>query len=123
VPTEFEIAVVDRGRGPQLSTSRITVQDLLPYFQFGYTHDQIIRDVMPSLSIAEIETAKRYVDEHRDDVLEVDRRIRERNATHKNSPEVEEILRRGRQKALERLQAFHNHRGEGTNGEGCFGVR
>jgi hypothetical protein len=24
--------IVDRGRGPQLSTSRITVQDLVPYF-------------------------------------------------------------------------------------------
>ncbi len=27
------IEIVDRGRGPQLSTSRITVQDLVPYFQ------------------------------------------------------------------------------------------
>ena len=27
-----EIQIVDRGRGLQLSTSRITVQDLVPYF-------------------------------------------------------------------------------------------
>ncbi len=27
------IAIIDRGRGPQLSTSRVTVQDLVPYIQ------------------------------------------------------------------------------------------
>jgi hypothetical protein len=32
-----EIAIVDRGRGLQLSTSRITVQDLVPYFQRGWS--------------------------------------------------------------------------------------
>ena len=38
------IELVDRGRGLQLSTSRITVQDLVPYFQQGYSHDEIARD-------------------------------------------------------------------------------
>lgn len=28
-----DIQIVDRGRGLQLSTSRVTVQDLVPYFQ------------------------------------------------------------------------------------------
>lgn len=50
-----EITIVDRGRGPQLSTSRITIQDLFPYFEMGYTPEQIIREAMPSLSAAEIE--------------------------------------------------------------------
>lgn len=30
------IELVNRGRGLQLSTSRVTVQDLVPYFQDGY---------------------------------------------------------------------------------------
>lgn len=34
---DTEVVIVDRGRGPQLSTSRITVQDLFPYFQLGYS--------------------------------------------------------------------------------------
>ncbi len=72
-----EITIVDRGRGPQLCTSRVTVQDLLPYFQLGYTDEQIIQDVMPSLSVAEIEVARCYVEEHREEVLEEDRQIRE----------------------------------------------
>ena len=37
------IELVDRGRGLQLSTTRITVQDLVPYFQEGCSHDEIIR--------------------------------------------------------------------------------
>ncbi|HET6880470.1 MAG TPA: hypothetical protein VFI31_09965 [Pirellulales bacterium] len=76
-----EISIVDRGRGPQLSTSRITIQDLFPYFESGYTPEQIIREAMPSLSVPEIEIARRYVEEHREDVVAEDRLIREWNAT------------------------------------------
>jgi uncharacterized protein (DUF433 family) len=115
---EHEITIVDRGRGPQLSTSRITVQDLLPYFQLGYPHEQIIREAMPSLSVAEIEIAKKYFDEHREEVLEVQRQIRQRNATRKNSPEAEEIVRQGRLKVLARLAVIHNRPAEIAHGEG-----
>lgn len=115
-----EISILDRGRGPQLSTSRITVQDLLPYFQLGYPHERIIREVMPSLSVAEIEAAQRYVEEHREEVLEEDRRIRERNATRKNSPEVQEILRQGREQRLAWLAA-RNLRGESSHVDGRSG--
>lgn len=114
---EREITIVDRGRGPQLSTSRITIQDLFPYFQLGYPPEQIIDEAMPSLSVAEIEVAQRYVDEHLPEVLEEDRLIRERNATRKNSPEVEEILRKGREKVRERLAYYRNLRSESANGE------
>ena len=48
-----EITLVDRGRGLQLSTSRITVHDLVPYFQEGCSHDEIIR-WLPSLTPEEI---------------------------------------------------------------------
>lgn len=107
-----EIAIIDRGRGPRLSTSRVTIQDLFPYFEMGYTPEQIIREAMPSLSVAEIEVARRYVDEHREEVLEEDRLIREWNATRRNSPEVEEILRKGREKVRERLAYYRKLRGD-----------
>ena len=38
-----EITIVERGRGPQLSTSRITVQDIVPYVQDGEPDDEIPR--------------------------------------------------------------------------------
>ena len=105
---ERDITIIDRGRGPQLSTSRITIQDLFPYFQLGYSHEQIIREAMPSLTVAEIEVAKRYVDDHLDEVLEEDRLIREYNATRKNPPWVEEVLRQGREQRLAWLERRRN---------------
>ena len=79
---DTDITIIDRGRGPQLSTSRITVQDLVPYFRSNCSYEEI-RQVMPILSIAEIQAVERYVDEHREEVMEVDRRIRERNANRR----------------------------------------
>lgn len=112
-----EISIIDRGRGPQLSTGRITIQDLFPYFEMGYTSEQIIREAIPSLSVAEIEVARRYVEEHREEVVEVDRQIRERNATRKNPPEIEKILETGHSKVLERLEYYRKLREQGPNGK------
>jgi uncharacterized protein (DUF433 family) len=87
-------AIVDLGRGPQLAGTRITVQDIFPYFQAGYSPEEIAQ-VMP-ITPDEIAAVRQYIDEHREKVLEIDRRIRERNATRRNSPEVETILRQAR---------------------------
>jgi uncharacterized protein (DUF433 family) len=115
-----ETTIINRGRGPQLSTSRITVQDIVPYFQLDYSYDQI-REIMPSLSVAEIQVVERYFNEHREEVLEVDRRIRARNATRKNPPEVEEILRRGREQLRTRLAAIQERKANGQHVEGRTG--
>ena len=45
-----ELTLVDRGRGLQLSSSRITVHDLVPYFQDGCSYDEIIRWLPSALS-------------------------------------------------------------------------
>jgi len=56
---ETDIHLVDRGRGLQLSTSRITVQDLVPYFQEGCSNEEIIRWI-PTLTVEEIAVVERY---------------------------------------------------------------
>ena len=71
-----EIAIVDRGRGLQLSTSRITVQDLVPYFQEGAGDDDIRRWI-PSLTPEEISVVREYYSTHKEELDEQDRRIRE----------------------------------------------
>jgi uncharacterized protein (DUF433 family) len=111
-----EITIVDKGRGPQLSTSRITVQDLVPYLQLKYGYDEIL-EIMPTLSVAEIRAVERYVEEHRDEVMEEDRRIRERNATRRNPPHVEEIFRRTREKWPALKAAYRKYYGEEANGD------
>ena len=69
------IQIVDRGRGPQLSTSRITVQDLLPYLQQNSSPAEI-QEAMPTLSLEEIQVIERYVQDHYEEVMEQDRKIR-----------------------------------------------
>src|SRR5947207_8928774 len=94
------ILIVDRGRGPQLSTSRITVQDLVPYLLDKSSYLEI-QETMPSLSVAEIQVIERYVQDHFQEVIAQDRRIRDRAAARRKPLEVEEKERKERRERLE----------------------
>jgi uncharacterized protein (DUF433 family) len=93
------IEIVDCGRGPQLSTSRVTVQDLVPYFQEGCAHGEIIRWI-PTLTAEEIAVVERYYREHQEQLDEEDRLIRERSSQNKNPPWVEKALEDARAERL-----------------------
>jgi uncharacterized protein (DUF433 family) len=69
------IQVVDQGRGPQLSTSRITVQDLLPYYREDASNDQI-RQWIPSLTDDEIAVLKDYIRDNWEEVLQTEKEIK-----------------------------------------------
>lgn len=103
------IAIIDRGRGPQLSTSRITVQDVVPYLQRQCTYEQIL-EIMPVLTLEEIKVIERYVQENYGAVMEQDRRIRERAAARRNSPEIEAIRKQGAAKMAELREQFAKQR-------------
>jgi phage terminase Nu1 subunit (DNA packaging protein) len=70
-----EIIIVDRGRGKQSST------------------------------VAEIQFLRQYIADHLQEVADEDRRIRERNATLRNPPEVMEILHSARRERRARMAA------------------
>src|SRR5437762_820617 len=72
-----DIEIVDRGRGLQFSTSRVTVQDLVPYFQDSCSDEEIIRWI-PTLTHEEIAVIERYYREHQPELDEEDVRIRAR---------------------------------------------
>ena len=76
---QTEITLIDRGRGLQLSTSRITVHDLVPYFQDVCSHDEIIR-WLPSLNRDEIAVVEVYYLQHKDELDEYESRIRAHRA-------------------------------------------
>jgi uncharacterized protein (DUF433 family) len=113
-----DISIVDRGRGLQLSTSRITVQDLVPYFQEGCSFDEIIRWI-PTLTREEIALVERYYREHQAELDEEDRQIRER---------TEERIRQQRlrfpefegtpEESMARLRVLLEKRRRERNGEG-----
>jgi uncharacterized protein (DUF433 family) len=105
-----EIQIIDRGRGPQLSTSRVTVQDLVPYFQEGCSYAEIIRWI-PTLTRDEIAVVERYYRDHQDELDQEDRVIRERSAQDRNPPWVEKVLEDARAERLaitERLRQQRN---------------
>lgn len=113
------ITLVNHGRGLQLSTSRVTLQDLVPYFQEGCSYDEIIRWI-PTLSHEEIVVVERYYREHKEELDEEDRRIREY---------VDEQIRlqrlrfpdEHREVRLARMREFVRQRQEKRNGEGAAG--
>jgi uncharacterized protein (DUF433 family) len=110
------IQIVDRGRGPQLSTCRITVQDLVPYLQQKYAHEQILQ-IMSVLTEPEIQTVERYVQENYDAVMEQDRRIRERNAARQKPADVEEAERKEQVQRLEAARRLIRHKKQDRNGD------
>ena len=71
------IEIVDRGRGPQLSTTRITVLDIFYRIHRGYDWDQI-HESMPSLTREEFDIVMAYINKHRDELIEEDRCAEER---------------------------------------------
>lgn len=70
------IQIIDCGRGPQLSTTRITVLDVFYYLHRGYDFAAIHR-IMPTLTRAEYDVVEEYVNEHRQDLVEADRQAEE----------------------------------------------
>ena len=103
LPEHGECSVVDRGRGPQLNNSRITVQDVWPYLEAGCSYRELAKD-MP-LTPAQFTTLVAYIREHEADVRAEDAGLRQRNAGHGNSPTVEAALKAACQERLSQTAA------------------
>lgn len=71
--TSEPVTIVDRGRGPQLSNRRITVQHLLPMFKKEASDEEILR--WYELSKAELDLLRLYYRDHTEECLALERRI------------------------------------------------
>jgi uncharacterized protein (DUF433 family) len=71
------VRIVELGRGPQIEGHRLTVMDVFYYLHRGYGFDFIHR-AMPSLTREQFDAVVDYVNEHRDELVEKDRRVEER---------------------------------------------
>jgi uncharacterized protein (DUF433 family) len=83
------IKIIERGRGPELEGTRITVYDIIPYLEDGCSANYIAAVLM--LSTREVEALTQYIEEHKGEVMAVHREIEERIARG-NPPEVESRL-------------------------------
>jgi uncharacterized protein (DUF433 family) len=78
--------IIDRGRGPEIAGTRITVYDVLEYWQDDW-HPTAIAALF-NLTSDQVRAATRYIEEHKEEVLTKQRKIRER-MDRGNPPEVE----------------------------------
>ena len=85
---------------------RVTVYDVLHYLEAGRSHQEIMY-ILP-LTLEQVEAAVRHIDQHREEVLAVHRRIEDRIARG-NPPQIEARARAGRA----RMQALHQTGPEG----------
>ncbi|MGO8690075.1 MAG: hypothetical protein ACLQLG_10610 [Thermoguttaceae bacterium] len=83
----------DRGRGPEIVGTRITVYNLLPYFLEPDTTEALICQIYDSLAPQQVAAARAYVLNHFEAVMAEHHRIEARNAAG-NPPEVAERLER-----------------------------
>ncbi len=88
----LEAKIIERGRGPEIAGSRITVFDVLDYLQEGWDPTEIA--LFFRLSTRQVDVAVRYIEEHKDEVMEEYQRILERSARG-NPPELQAKLDAG----------------------------
>ena len=93
--------IIDRGRGPEIEGTRITVYDVVDYWKQGWRHEQIAG--LFRLPPDDIQEAIRYIEQHHDEVMREYQSIVDRHAKHEYSPEVKERLRHSREKFQTRL--------------------
>jgi uncharacterized protein (DUF433 family) len=70
------IEIVDVGHGPQIAGHRLTVLDVFYYLHRGHDFD-FIHQALPSLSREEFDTVVEYINGHRGELVEQDRRAQE----------------------------------------------
>jgi uncharacterized protein (DUF433 family) len=100
--------IVDRGDGPKIEGTRITVYTVLEYQRLGRARDWIA--VALNLSSAQVQAAMDYIREHEARVTADYERILAR-IQRGNSPEIESRLQANREKLRARLaqQAAESH--------------
>src|SRR6266480_4663580 len=84
--------IIDRGRGPEIKGTRITVYDVLDYVLGGW-HRERIADLF-RVHPQEVEAAQKYIEEHTLEVLREYVKMLERSARG-NPPELQAKLDAG----------------------------
>ncbi len=102
--------IINRGRGPEIAGTRITVFDVMDYLKDGWHRDRIAG--LFRLSSHDIQAAIDYIDAHREEVEAAYQRIVERHATHQYPADVRAKLDRCRGLAQRRLNELRRGHGE-----------
>jgi uncharacterized protein (DUF433 family) len=88
--------IIDRGRGPEIEGTRITIYDVMDYWHEGWRAEQIAG--LFRLPLEDIQAAIHYIEAHADEAMADYRRIIERHTQVQYTPEVQAKLAQNRQK-------------------------
>jgi len=102
----------DRGRGPEIAGSRITVYDVLAETQAGASPEQLAQEW--NLQVEQIEAALRYIEEHKEEVLADYQAIKARHARG-NPPEIQAKIAASHAKFLKRVEEIRRQRAQEVN--------
>lgn len=107
------VTIINRGRGPEIAGTRITVYTIIDFLKRGWHRDLIA--VHHRLSSDQVQAAIDYIDTHQDEVMAAYQRILERSANAKNPPWVEEALAVGRAKRVALQEKLRQEKEGGTD--------
>jgi uncharacterized protein (DUF433 family) len=99
-----DAVIIDRGRGPEIAGTRITVYDVMDYLKNGWHRERIA--ALFRLSSRDVQAAIDYIRQHHEEVEAAYQRIIERHHAYRYAPDVQAKVDRCRQAAAERLAQF-----------------
>jgi len=97
-----EAVIINRGRGPEIAGTRITVFDVMDYLKIGWHRDRIAG--LFRLSSRDVQAAIDYIEQHREEVEAQYQQILARHANYKYPPDVQAKIDRCRGVARQRLK-------------------
>jgi len=100
--------IINRGRGPEIEGTRITVYDVLDYVRQGWHRDRIA--ALFRLSSRDIQAALDYIEQHQEEVAIHYQTILNRQTQYQYPPEVAAKIAASRQRAQARLAATKSAR-------------
>lgn len=106
--------IIDRGRGPEIKGTRITVYDILDYHTNGRPPEEIA--AILSLSLEQVTAAITYIDAHREEVMPVYEDIL-RFSAEGNPPHVRAQLEGSRERLIARKLELERNRAAGGAGD------
>ncbi len=105
--------IINRGRGPEIKGTRITVYDVLGYAKAGWHRDRIA--ALFRLSSRDIQAALDYIEQHQEEVADNYERILERQRNYSYPPDVEAKIAASQKRAQARLAAIKSSQADGDN--------
>ena len=104
----LDSTILNRGRGPEIAGTRITVFDVMDYLKHGWHRDRIA--ALFRLSSRDVQAAIDYIAAHREEVEADYQRILERHHSYQYSPDVQTKVERCREAANRRLAEIRERR-------------